>query len=1507
MQILSPLPSTRPDTLRWAIFLALLGPSSALAQGGLEAASGPAGTPIINNDHGVPVIDIVPPNASGLSHNQFLDYNVARPGVVLNNALQEGQSQLAGALAANPQFQGQAASTILNEVVSRNASLIEGPQEIFGRPADYILANPNGITLNGGSFINTTRAGFVVGTPELQDEQLRQFNTLNARGSLQVLQGGQANAEGALDLIAPKVDQQGLLMAKGDLNLTVGRNRIVHADGQVLEHLPGTPSSIDANLFGAMRAGRIRVVSTAEGTGVRMGSVVKADNGIAIHSAGSLEVSGEADNPAELHSEQGTLLLTAADDLTLSATDGKAKRIEATAGKKLTLDARTRENISHDRDSWNKKFLFITRETYSRESTTTERQQRGVKLQGSDSITLQSGADMRLVAAEVKAGGDMTLDSGANLDIAAGIDSKQLKEQVRHRKDLWRGDSDTDQYTETARPSTLSAQRMTVNAKDTLKVQGSTLHSRGDMDINAMQVEVGTTALQQRSNDGNYRGDLVSGTFFGNRKGSDTEGQSVAGSSVTADGKLNVHADQVSIKGSTVHGKEDAVLYSEKGALAIEADHGSSRSTERTSDSKLFGLFGSDHESTTRQQQVLVSDVSSSSNLRLASAEELRIQGAKVEAGAHLQVEAKGDLLIGSAQAVNESESRDQQRRLTASARQTQVAEDGKPESRQYAAGVAYEVVTGSEKLRDTTQVASELKGATVGLSSERHLQVNGSKVQAGAGDLDVKARQVTLGATRNERESTTSTSQNGGGLTVTGGIDRLGSLFEGHHNSTVVTERESKAQRSQLQASGNVNLDADELLTEAARVTAGDTLKVTAKRIDNRAVLDTHEREKLRNEWSGSLGASVEYRDLTRPIERLVLGEEAARFQQASPEDAMVAPSVGADMTVEHLKRLENQRRGIAQVSELSGAKVEVKADTIDDQGTGWRANAGQLQIEAQQHTMRAAEHTEEDSVQRLAFGGDLRIDTSSGSDLNARGAGKGGSLDKQTMASTAVPGSLYGQQGIQVQLGSDGQYEGTRMDGGEGEVVIHSAGNLSLPQANDRTEQLTRQLDGNAWAKVGNRPGSTGFDGRGYLDQVQQQTVQTKAHVAQIDAKGEVRLSSAGDLLLEGTRIGSREAKVGDIRLHSDGRLQVKAGNDTQQASGGKLGAGLELAAKMGETKGGGIGGHFSNGTQDESARQAVDAQFTSAGKLTLSSAAREDIALHLEGLQASTEQIGLNASSGGMLIEASSNQEQRNNLDITAGAGFNMTAGTTDTRGLHGRTKVELDKRDNQTWNASNLRAETIDLQSRGDTRIEGASLEARRITGDVDGDLRIASRKDSVDTLTVKGDARLSQEKNPQGYLNAATSLAGPLGGKVKDKAGSALSKADPGFSPTLSLDVSHVQRDSVGQQAVLKGSDGVQLKVGGDAQLVGARLQSAKGAVALDASSVSRETLSGNDYRRDVSVDASNSPVDLGTAIAEMAKGKGAADGENALDLGLLRTSGHNRSEQWVSSVQGKME
>jgi hemolysin len=67
---------------------------------------------------------------------------------------------------------------------------------------------------------------------------------------------------------------------------------------------------------------------------------------------------------------------------------------------------------------------------------------------------------------------------------------------------------------------------MSIKASDNLNVQGSSLHSRGDLAIQAKQADIGTTTLQEHGTQRDYRGDLVSGTFFGDRKGNDTEGGS---------------------------------------------------------------------------------------------------------------------------------------------------------------------------------------------------------------------------------------------------------------------------------------------------------------------------------------------------------------------------------------------------------------------------------------------------------------------------------------------------------------------------------------------------------------------------------------------------------------------------------------------------------------------------------------------------------------------------------------------------------------------------------------------------------------------------------------------------------------------------------------------------------------------------------------------------------------------------------------------------------------------
>ncbi|MDZ7817740.1 MAG: hypothetical protein U5K55_03565 [Aliarcobacter sp.] len=52
--------------------------------------------------NGIPVVNIVKPNETGLSHNKFSDYNVNKEGVILNNSNQrEVNTQLAGYIYGN--------------------------------------------------------------------------------------------------------------------------------------------------------------------------------------------------------------------------------------------------------------------------------------------------------------------------------------------------------------------------------------------------------------------------------------------------------------------------------------------------------------------------------------------------------------------------------------------------------------------------------------------------------------------------------------------------------------------------------------------------------------------------------------------------------------------------------------------------------------------------------------------------------------------------------------------------------------------------------------------------------------------------------------------------------------------------------------------------------------------------------------------------------------------------------------------------------------------------------------------------------------------------------------------------------------------------------------------------------------------------------------------------------------------------------------------------------------
>jgi len=264
----------------------------------------------------VTIVDIVPPSAGGVSHNKFSDFNVAAEGAILNNSLVDGNSVLGGAIAKNSQFDGNAANLILNDVTSTNRSNLLGFTEIFGASAEYILANPNGITCNGCGFINTPRVMLSTGAP-----------IMDVNGSLLELDvdGGDVTIEGLgvnalsldyFDIVSRTAKINSNIWAGGELTIITGRNRYNYQTKQVTikaDDGSSKPSiSIDSALLGGMYAGRINLVSTEAGVGVNMlGEMVSDASDIILLADGDIRYAiADSERDLTIASLNGSVLQT---------------------------------------------------------------------------------------------------------------------------------------------------------------------------------------------------------------------------------------------------------------------------------------------------------------------------------------------------------------------------------------------------------------------------------------------------------------------------------------------------------------------------------------------------------------------------------------------------------------------------------------------------------------------------------------------------------------------------------------------------------------------------------------------------------------------------------------------------------------------------------------------------------------------------------------------------------------------------------------------------------------------------------------------------------------------------------------------------------------------------------------------------------------------------------------------------------------------------------------------
>lgn len=241
--------------------------------------------------NGITLVNIAGPTAGGVSRNDYTNFNVPQNGVILNNSYQMANTSLAGYVPGNANMMRGSASVIVNEVTSHNPTNMNGFIEVAGRKASVVVANPNGITVDGGGFINTDRAVLTTGKPEYDPNG--NLNTYRVEQGSIAINGKGLNAKDSNSLqILTEAAQVNAGVWANAVETRTGKNII---DAKSLESkVLGSSNQIglDVSAIGGMYANSITMKGTNDGLGVNVKGTLSSVHATNISADGMIQVDG---------------------------------------------------------------------------------------------------------------------------------------------------------------------------------------------------------------------------------------------------------------------------------------------------------------------------------------------------------------------------------------------------------------------------------------------------------------------------------------------------------------------------------------------------------------------------------------------------------------------------------------------------------------------------------------------------------------------------------------------------------------------------------------------------------------------------------------------------------------------------------------------------------------------------------------------------------------------------------------------------------------------------------------------------------------------------------------------------------------------------------------------------------------------------------------------------------------------------------------------------------------